>query len=142
MRSKVYTFYGVNPAPILPMANYLLQWKAENLNRECRIKSILFQIQLYDSVTFEILDTSKYIMHGLNVGVSGQVGSIFTKFTPGFNAFTGNGFMLLTPGQYLFDSFYVDGTLDFEIMVENFEPVKTVSFEISVVAELEPQPLE
>ena len=139
--NKIYTFYGLNPAPIAAMTNYNLTWNLNNNNRRFKLLSVFFDINLSNAVTLENLSVwgNSFYRHGLNVGQTPNVyiGKAFENFTAGFVPNTGSGFQIFTPGQYHFKNFFVSNFLDFGILVQNLDPLVTLNFETTVVCEIE-----
>jgi hypothetical protein len=140
--NKVYTFYGTH-SPIMPAATYTVNWNLNNRNRTNSIKSIFWDLKLFDAVTFKRIltkDPDGWIMFRLNIAVPPNpvVGFPFQDFLPvGFLTFSGRGLSFFSPGQYLFNAFYIRNTVAMEFYIENFDALMSVGFEISVIVEIE-----
>jgi len=144
LKNKVYTFYGAFLGPIMPGADYQLNWNLNSQFAPFLLKSIIFNTTVFDFVTQEIIpdEQNHTFAHGLNIGVNplrtiGYMFQDFVSIPAGFVPITGNGLMLLKTGQYFFDSFEVENFMDFEILYQNFDLIRSIGFEINVTAEIQ-----
>lgn len=136
-KNRVFTFYGNNPAPILPSSSYALRFNLNNYNRLFKVKSLFFDIFYFDSVTQERVSNFQHA--ALDVGFDSlkSIGEAFQDFSAGFQAKTGRGFMIIAPQQVLFDSFFVSGQLDFALSIYNYDTLKSIGFQVSITCEIE-----
>lgn len=140
--NKVYTMFGTH-SPVNAGANYNTTWDLFSPGRSIKIKSISWDLKLFNANTFQrisIRDSNSYVFHRLNIGTNATapLGDVFQNFLPvGFMNYTGQGLTFFDPGQRSFDCFYARNTIGFNFYIENHEAVINVAFEISVIAETE-----
>jgi hypothetical protein len=139
-KNNVYCFFG-GQSPVNAGANYTAAFNLNDQNHTLNIKSILFDIKLFNAATFELLPINRnsFIHTRLNIGtVAGAgIGRLFENFTAGFAPVIGSGFSFYKPTFVLFDSFFVRNVLPCNFYIENHDAAINVGFEISVVMEVE-----
>lgn len=140
MSTKVYTLYGTN-SPVAPAGSYTAVFELNNSNRTCNIKSILYDLKLFNSATFELLPINRnsFIHSRLNIGTNAatKIGGVFTNITAGFAVYTGQGFCFFKPSFVLFDSFFIRNVLPCNFYIENHDAAISIGFELGVVMEVE-----
>ena len=139
-KNNVYCFFG-GQSPVNHGANYTAAWNLNDANHTLSIKSISFDIKLYNAATFELLpiNHNSFIHTRLNIGtVAGAgIGRLFEDFTAGFVPIVGSGFSFYKSTFMVFDSFYVRNQLPCNFYIENHDAAINVGFEISVIMEVE-----
>lgn len=139
-KKRTYTLFGTSSAPIIAAGNYSLTFEL-NFRGEFKVKSIIYDLNLFDWVTKELLPISQggNVASGLNVGTNAlrPVGYPFENITASFPADTGKGIMMLQPGQIFLDALIISNTLDFQIYFENKNPFTDIGFEVAVTCEIE-----
>ena len=139
-RNQVYTLYGTH-SPVNFGANYTAAFVLNIANRTALIKSIFYDLKLFNAATFELLPINRnsFIHSRLNIGTNAaeRIGRIFDAITAGFAVFTGQGLTFLKPTFVLFDSFFVRNTLPCDFYIENHDAAINIAFELSVVMEVE-----
>jgi len=140
MSTKVYTILG-GKSPVNAGANYTANFSLNNNNRTCNIKSLFFDVRLYNANTFELypVNRNNFIHLRLNVGTNAltKIGNVFENVTAGFTIMTGQGFSLYKPSFLLFDSFFIRNVLPCNVYVENHDAAINIGFEVTVVMEVE-----
>ena len=138
--SQVYTLYGTH-SPVNAGANYTANFTLNNQNRTCLIKSIFYDLKIFNAATFELypINRNSFIHTRLNIGTNAaeRIGRIFENITAGFGVFTGQGISFFKPTFVLFDSFFIRNTLPCDFYIENHDAAINVGFELSVVMEVE-----
>ena len=139
-QNQVYTLYGTH-SPVNFGANYTVNFVLNVSNRTCLIKSIMYDLKLFDAATFELLpiNVGSFIHTRLNIGTNAaeRIGRIFEGITAGFAVNTGQGLSFFKPTFVLFDSFFVRNTLPCDFYIENHDAAINVAFEVSVIMEVE-----
>jgi len=137
--NKVYSFTGASPAVPFGTA-YTLNWNLNNPNRRSLIKSIFYDLYVFDIVTFQKIpwETATTMFPILTIGASSniKIAQAFSDITAGFLAVNGNGITFLKPMQLLFDSFYIANVLPCRFVLTNNDAAINVAFTISVVIEI------
>ena len=139
-QNQVHTLYGTH-SPVNFGANYTVNFVLNVPNRTCLIKSIFYDLKLFNAATFELLPINRnsFIHSRLNVGTNAaeRIGRIFEGITAGFAVYTGQGLTFFKPTFVLFDSFFVRNTLPCRFYVENQDAAINIAFEVSVIMEVE-----
>jgi hypothetical protein len=141
-KNTIFTLYG-GYSPVNAGATYDANWNLNIINRTAIIKSISYDLKLFNANTFQHIpkfDNSSFIFHRLNLGVPPGVaiGSIFENFTPvTFAPLTGQGMSFFAPCQRVFEGWFIRNTLYCEFYMENHDVLINIAFEISVIIEVD-----
>ena len=119
MANKVYIYH--HDAAILAGNTFTDTFILQNVNREMKIKSITIDTAFWDSVQYVPVNLQTQIFAELEINYT--LLSQQSSFV-GCIGFTGSYFVLYSPKQYIFDSFFIMSDLDFRLHIFNKSALK------------------
>lgn len=138
--NKVYNCVFLGNAA--PKANYIIGFDLNENNIKMKIKSLFFDLSIFDSVTNLLLPivsqtTQKYYLQ-LGLGIPGSIGSIFKNATiPANITANGSSIRLNQPKQLFFDSFFINNLVTINFVAWNYDVLNTYYYDGTVVIETE-----
>ena len=140
--NRVYTL--ILETVVLPAAVGQTTFQINNENRTCLLKSVTWSLLLvnnaapFQRIPPEINTTQIYSFALITPVVGIPFAQIFETFAgPGVIMANGDQINFWTPGQVIFDSFYIRNNLNFIWTHENRELLITTISEITVIVEIE-----
>lgn len=141
-KNNVYAFFGTH-SPINAGANETLGFDLGNDNRTMSIKSIMYDLKIYNSANFELLPINRdsFIHTRLNIGTNttSNISKPFRNFTGGATIVQMYGFSLYKPAFLIYDNFYIVNVLPCSFYIENHDAAINVGYEVCVTMEVEEQ---
>jgi hypothetical protein len=137
--TRVHTLFGTQ-SPIAPAGTFTGTFNLNQNNRSVNIKSLLYDLRIFNSGTFQILPiNNNYFWFNLLIGsdANNKIGSIFENISGTWASYTGQGFTLLRPQFVLFDSFFIRNALPCTLYVENHDAAISIGFYVTIVMEVE-----
>lgn len=146
MSLSVYSYYFTLPIALSSNASEV--FRLESVQRTMKIKSIMLQCSVLDTDAgaFRNYNDSikpldyRYVLTVGNNGIlnSNKIGKALTHTNgAGIGIITGDMFTIFNSGQYLFDSFFISESLDFNFYFENYNTTKARTALTCVILEVE-----
>lgn len=108
---------------VLAGGNNTITWDLNNMNRNLRIISILFDYRIVNTATFlplpNEMNNEVLIYMGTQAGIANKITQIFENVAGTIAFVTGENLWFHKPGHYHFESFYISNVLGFFIDINN-----------------------
>lgn len=146
MVNKVYSIVlgGGIPAGGPPLGNITQDVIINSANREIKIKSVLWSLQIYEMVAGLPLNLNNQVSQRYNLHIgTGVLPPLITNifepsiaFPPAL-IFNADRILLWQPGRFEFDSLIIKNTITFRYEADNFDALLVMYHRCSIVVETE-----
>lgn len=137
MENKYRVFSIRFAEAVLAGAANTTTWDLNNMNRELRIISILFDYRVVTTATFAPLPNEMnqdvLIYMGTQAGIANKVTQIFENVAGTIAFVTGENLWFHKPGHYHFESFFITNTLGMFFEINNIGAVNRTIYGTVIV---------
>ena len=138
MKNRVFTAYW-NPT-LAPAATLAAQFQILSNYRNIKLKSLMLSWWMRNTTVGNIVMPQ----NNTNQNMSLTIGAVGTKIADAFQSTggtapttTGNEIYIFEPGQWLFDSFFINNSVGFNLAIQNNDGANTFLHFLNIVCETE-----